>query len=850
MTIRQKSRFLIIGLVAGVILNGVIMFISLNKIEYANTHLIEDSKITQNFLDLRYVLKNLQELSTDIALMGDQDGLSEIEQIKKDYHKQYSKLQKSNINSEEKRLLSNIDGVFNNYYDSLVTMAKEGIKRSESRKKSLQEMLGFDKAVTDIENTVDTLGLKRERMLSIKYNIVSIQEILTDALAVGDISGFADVDDIYAGTIAEFEEIKTLAPSVELRLNTLQKQVDAMIIAGKTMAKRGEDFSRALVKTESTMERVDGLHDRIGESIDKVVSLQENLLQKTIKEDLETIDFSRMLFIISLLVFVGLSVVLAVVLRSILTNVQKLDRGVEELVTSKSAKKVEIDSKDEIGNISHNFNIYIENLNKGVEKDLAVIDQAKKVMGKVAVGLLNDRITLEPSSTRIRSLTDAINDMLEHMSKNMAVISNALVNLSNAKYDVPVPRLEGVTGSLASLLSGTNVAQSTSNEIMALIDNANKRLTFSADDLQKGSEQLSISANEQAAALEETAAAVEEVTSTIDLTSESAAKMSKYAENVTKSTTSGIDLAKQTSTSMDELSSEVNTINDAITVIDQIAFQTNILSLNAAVEAATAGEAGKGFAVVAQEVRNLAARSAEAAKEIKDLVTSATEKANKGKGVSNQMIEGFNELSENITTTISLIDDVANSTREQQEAMVQINDTINSLDQETQKNASEASHISQMAKETKDLADQLQNAVNQTSFTQDAKKRVCNTNLIFKLNKLKTDHINLKNTCMGECKPGHRFQVKPHTECDMGKWLIENENSEFAQTELWQNLKKDHEMYHRMIQDSVDLYAAEYENGQIISVTENLETQLNLIYDQLDQLKEHNCDLQFQKRRG
>jgi methyl-accepting chemotaxis protein len=158
---------------------------------------------------------------------------------------------------------------------------------------------------------------------------------------------------------------------------------------------------------------------------------------------------------------------------------------------------------------------------------------------------------------------------------------------------------------------------------------------------------------------------------------------------------------------MDEINTEVNSIYEAITVIDQIAFQTNILSLNAAVEAATAGEAGKGFAVVAQEVRNLASRSAEAANEIKALVESATSKANDGKIISAQMIEGYENLNKHITKTISLIDDVSNASKEQMQGIEQINNAVTMLDKVTQENANEANSVANIANDVRTMADEL-----------------------------------------------------------------------------------------------------------------------------------------------
>ena len=319
---------------------------------------------------------------------------------------------------------------------------------------------------------------------------------------------------------------------------------------------------------------------------------------------------------------------------------------------------------------------------------------------------------------------------------------------------------KGIYGDLGSLTAGIKLVGNNTSEILAMIMNTGDSLDQKTHVLSTAANDLSKSSNQQAASLEETAAALEQITANIQGNTQATVKMSGLADSVTNSAKDGQKLANETASAMEQINNEVSSINEAIEVIDQIAFQTNILSLNAAVEAATAGEAGKGFAVVAAEVRNLASRSAEAAKEIKDIVEKATLKANEGKTISDKMIAGYDGLNNNIKSTIEMIGQVATASKEQETGITQINDAVTALDHSTQQNAQVADEISTMSSQIASMSSSLVTAASRASFLQDAREEVCNVDLVYDTAKLKVNVLKLKEDVY--CKLGsyEKFDAK------------------------------------------------------------------------------------------
>ncbi len=572
-----------------------------------------------------------------------------------------------------------------------------------------------------------------------------------------------------------------------------------------------------------------------------VETRDKKILEIMAQTNTQTVDL--LILVLFIVVLVNTLISIVVIKKSVLEHIVTLTNTIDNMKNNASGeqKKLEIKYNDEIGDLIQSFNKRLELLKQNAKEDNLAIDETRTVVQKIKRGLLNSSISATGSSPAVRSLIAEINEMIPSLRAVLIQLATTLQDISTAKYDTKLPELKGETGVIASLFSSTKVIISASSEILCLIDKSSEKLTDSSAVLLNASKELSNSSNIQATSLEETAAAVEEISSTINQGTKTASKMSQYAQNVTKSNNIGKQLAYKTSDSMDEINEKVNAIKDSITIIDQIAFQTNILSLNAAVEAATAGEAGKGFAVVAQEVRNLAARSAEAANEIKAIVESATSKAHEGKEITSKMIDGYNELNDNIETTIKLIDDVANISKEQKLAIEQIGMTMNSLDKSTQENASLATNISQMASENSDLSLDLRKIIAQTSYEKSAAKRICDPNLMININNLKSDHIRFKNMSFKSCADGSFIKIVGHTECNLGKWMAENKNKPFAQTKDWQELEKAHEGVHTKIQDFADLYAKRATNEELFEATDELENNMNIVFKKLNKIREINC---------
>ena len=230
---------------------------------------------------------------------------------------------------------------------------------------------------------------------------------------------------------------------------------------------------------------------------------------------------------------------------------------------------------------------------------------------------------------------------------------------------------------------------------------------MAAGEVEKGNADLSSRTEEQAANLEQTAATMDEITASVTHGAENAHMASEVAREASSAAAKGGEAISRVNHTMGEITATSRRIADIIAVIDGIAFQTNILALNAAVEAARAGEQGRGFAVVASEVRALAGRSAEAAKEIKGLITDSVERVEQGVRIAGDADKAMSDIVSQVERVTNLIGEIAGGAREQSTGIGEVNAAVSQLDQVTQSNAALVEQSAASASSLKEQADRL-----------------------------------------------------------------------------------------------------------------------------------------------
>ena len=561
--------------------------------------------------------------------------------------------------------------------------------------------------------------------LELQKDVIQVQQWLTDVSATRGAEGFDDgfeiakdysskANSLLDKMIIEYKDKKDLVEDLKEFKNDFNKFYEVGLKMANTYVEFGPQ------KGNEIMEELDPFAEKLTDRLEGWIS---NNFKENSEKSLEienTIDFTQKnLFILGFLI-IGLNLIIfGILIKRISTSLESFQDGLLSFFSylnkeSNEVKTLDDTSKDEFGKMSKVINENIIKTKLIIDSDTRFLEEVHGIVEEIKNGFLNKRLSNKTESLNLENLRGQINEMLLYLQSkvctNINDISYALEKYSKLDF---THRIKGCN---SDVTVGLNKLADIISEM--LVENKSNGLTLqnSSNVLMSNVETLSSSSTQAAASLEETAAALEEITSNLANNNDKVIEMSTYANEVINSANQGEKLANQTTSAMDEINIEVNAINDAILVIDQIAFQTNILSLNAAVEAATAGEAGKGFAVVAQEVRNLASRSAEAAREIKHIVENATFKANSGKQIATNMIVGYKELNETILKTIDLIKDIENSSKEQLAGIEQINGAVTELDQQTQQNANVAMQTKQVAQSTLFIANQVVKNANDKEF--------------------------------------------------------------------------------------------------------------------------------------
>jgi methyl-accepting chemotaxis protein len=389
-------------------------------------------------------------------------------------------------------------------------------------------------------------------------------------------------------------------------------------------------------------------------------------------------------------------------------------------------------TKDEIGTVGKNFNdlldTIVENNKKAQEETQQAIEHTQKsnedmirrdigsVFTKIKQGLLSERVNLQGKEGFLLEIGGEVNEMVQRFETVLSDMDSMFDKLSQGVLSERMTRTyEGVFEDIRQ--SANKTAEQLDHTISRILS-ASESIFKASGNISEGARDLSMRTEQSASNLEETAASMEQLASTVRQNSENAQQANNYAATSKNLAEKGGGVVGEAVTAMDHIKNSAEKISGIITLIDEIAFQTNLLALNAAVEAARAGEAGKGFAVVADEVRGLAQRSADASKQIKTLISDSNHYVQNGADLVNEAGKSLSEIVESAHKVATIMAEIASASSEQSSGLEQINLAVNQMDEMTQRNAALVQESTSNSDDLQSQAEELRRLTQRFVVTQ------------------------------------------------------------------------------------------------------------------------------------
>ncbi|CAD7054628.1 methyl-accepting chemotaxis protein [Pseudorhizobium halotolerans] len=486
---------------------------------------------------------------------------------------------------------------------------------------------------------------------------------------------------------AEKEQLKTIRSALDNYFNDIRSMVATAAANPGDTAAIGSALAKALAGQKVVTDTVKVYSTYSGEAL--------------AKERLEAVSSSSTAMMLAavaavLSIAVGAGVSTLVARKGIVLPIRSLTQAMSRLAQGDlQGTAIDAERKDEIGEMARAVDVFRNNalaMQELKAQEAALHERSSDLQSSIAAvvasavaGDFSGRISKDYQNEDLNRFAGSVNQLVASVDSAVTEVRRVIAALADA--DLTQSMNGTFHGAFAELQANVNATMVTLRGTMNNVRGAATTINDNSAELSSAATDLSKRTEQQAAALEETAAALDEITATVRAASSRANEARDMVYETRQSAAKSGEIVRSAVDAMGRIEDSSNRISQIITVIDEIAFQTNLLALNAGVEAARAGEAGRGFAVVAQEVRELAQRSANAAKEIKTLITASASEVEGGVSLVRSTGDALLEIENLVNRVNGHVESIATAAREQATALAEINSSVNHMDQMTQKNA-------------------------------------------------------------------------------------------------------------------------------------------------------------------